>query len=342
MRKQVATVLAGLTLLGLSMSAMGQQAGSASGGAGAASRGTRMRSNAERASQAGMLNKTKKTDPDSEETTPGAQKSPSAGMRVRGVVTDITTGTLTITEKSGQVSVFQLTPATPVVGTHLVDVSRLKGSQQVRMEGSLSSDETTFTAKTITLLTGKSGQPGTPKAAAGSAGPAVRKNATLLKNLASGELVVEGKKATLLTGDKKVPVAFGSNMRVLENVNGTPKILTKGMDVFVVNREENGKKVALSISLNNSQPNGKKAGAKQPAVKKAGKDVPAGKDAPKAGKPGAVNAKPQPAAGKPAVKADEKKAGTVEEKKAADVKAPEVEKPAASAPEKAAESAPVQ
>jgi hypothetical protein len=332
MRKQVATVLAGLTLLGLSMSAMGQQAGSASGGAGAAARGTRMRSNAERASQAGMLDKTKKTDPDGEAATPGARKSPTAGMRVRGMVTDITTGTLTLTEKSGQTSVFQLTPATPVVGTHVVDASRLKGNLQVRMEGSLSSDGTTFTAKTITLQTGKSGQPDARKATAGLAGPATRKNAaTLLKNMASGELVVEGKKATLISGDKKVHVAFGSNMRVLENVNGTPKMLTKGMDVFVLSREENGKKVAISISLNNSQPAGKKAGGKQStAPEKAGKNVP------KAGTtPGIVSIPPQAPAAKPAEKAAEKPAAVV--------KAPEAEKKAGeAAPEKAAESAPVQ
>ncbi len=285
MRNPVATVLVGLTVLGLSMSAMGQQGDAASSGARGAMRGTD-RSGAERARQAGVLDKTKKTSPDSEETTPGAGKANANSVQVRGVVTEVTTGTLSITEKSGQVTVLHLRPDTQVRGNRTLDVSRLKERQRVRMDGSLSSDETTFTAKVIHLVPEKSARAGIGKTAGGFSATSPR-DAVLRKNQAIGELVIQGKKAVLICGDKNVPVVFGPNPKVMEAINGTPQMLAPGMNVFVIGRETAGKKMATLISLDTSaeakKPNakqlppsaGKTVDAKVPAVEKVVEKSPA-------------------------------------------------------------------
>jgi hypothetical protein len=332
MRKQVATVLAGLTVLGLSMSAMGQ--GTSAG------RGAEARSGAERARQTGVLERTKKTGADENEITPGAGKPRAGSLQMRGVVTEVSTGTLTLTEKSGQVTVLQLKPDTQVRGNRTLEISKLKERQQVRIDGSLSTDETTFTAKIIHLVPEKT--PGGNSAKKpGAAGLSAAPSAAVRKHQASGELVIEGKKAVLISGDKKTPVVFGPNVKVMEAISGTPQMLAKGMNVFVIGQEIEGRKVAAMISLDASADVKKPAPGEKDAKDAAKSEIPKG--IVKAGAPAV--ARPPVGAAKPVVGAKEKEIEKKIEEKAADAKAPAVEKAPEKAPEKtdpkaSAESAP--
>jgi hypothetical protein len=180
MRKVVMTILAGLVVNGLALSAMAQQRG--------VSRSAEARSGAERARQAGILDRSqKKTALEGEEITPGAGKPQSGSVQVRGVVSAITTETLRLTDASGRRVELDLTSGTLVTGNRVLDVSQLKERQRVRLSGALSPDGTTFTAKVVYLVAPNPIRAGIEQPS-GVPGASL-KDAVLRKNQAIGELI---------------------------------------------------------------------------------------------------------------------------------------------------------
>jgi len=241
MRKVVMTILAGLVVNGLALSAMAQLRG--------VSRSAEARSGAERARQAGILDRSQKISAlEGEEITPGAGKPQSGSVQVRGVVAAITTETLRLTDASGRRVELDLTSGTLVTGNRVLDVSQLKERQRVRLSGALSPDGTTFTAKVVYLVAPNPIRAGIEQPS-GVPGASL-KDAVLRKNQAIGELIRDERRTVLVCGEKKVPVVFGPNPRVIEPIRGTPKLLAPGMTVFVIGREIEGRKTASVITLN--------------------------------------------------------------------------------------------